>query len=324
MTQNTNLPYSDAFRDTKALVTGGAGFIGSHIAQQLLDLGAQVTILDDLSSGHLANVPGGAQFTQASILDDDELKSATEGCTYVFHKAAMMSVPMSVEKPLECVEINIMGTERVLEAAKDLGVKRVVFAASSAAYGEIAKLPSHEDDPLDCHSPYAASKVAGELLMTAFSRCYDLSTISLRYFNVYGPRQDPKSAYAAVISAFSDALIHGRQPTVFGTGEQTRDFVHVDNIVHANLLAASCEKDLNGEVLNVGTGTRISLLQIIELMGKHLGVETDPSFGPPRAGDIMHTLPDISRAKELIGYEPLLMFEEGLKETLEWMQAQPV
>lgn len=322
MIDTSQSPYADAFQGCTVLVTGGAGFIGSHLTRSLLALGATVRVLDDLSYGHAKNVPAEAAFTHASILDDDALRDAMEDCDFVFHLAAMMSVPMSVEQPLLCVEINIHGTVRVLEAAKDFGVKRLVFAASSAAYGETEQFPSREDQPTDCCSPYAASKVSGELLLTAFSHCYTLSTVSLRYFNVFGPRQDPQSAYAAVISAFADALVNDRRPTIFGTGRQTRDFVYVDNVIHANLLAGACEKPLVGEVVNVGSGSRVSLLEILDLMGRHLGVEVDPVFDEPRAGDVMHSLADISRTKQLIGYEPVVPFEDGLKQTLDWMNSQ--
>lgn len=321
MTTNDLPTYDDAFRGATALVTGGAGFIGSHIADRLVALGATVRVLDDLTSGYERNVPDGAEFIRASILDDDDLRRAMEGCAYVFHEGAMVSVPMSVGEPERCVHVNVMGTERVLEAAKDAGVRRLVFAASSSVYGERAQLPSREEHTLDCCSPYAATKAAGELLLTAFGHCYELSTLSLRYFNVYGSRQDPRSPYAAAISAFADALLNGRQPTIFGTGKQTRDFVHVANIVHANLLGAACEKPLRGEVVNVGLGERVSLLEILDLMGDLLGVEVDPVFDDPRPGDVPHTLADISHTRALIGYEPIVSFADGMAETLSWMKA---
>lgn len=317
--------YNEYFRGRRVLVTGGAGFIGSHIVERLLELEAQVRVLDDLSTGHRTNLPNqGEKLIEGSILDRTALKEAVEGCDCVFHEGAFISVPLSVEEPYHCIEINIIGTERLLEVARDAGVKRLVFAASSSAYGDSEVLPSLESQEPNPCSPYAASKLAGELLLNTFSHCYGLSTVSLRYFNVCGPRQDPKSAYAAAISAFADALTNGRQPTIFGDGEQTRDFVYVRDVVHANLLAASCDKPLAGEVMNIGTGGRISLLDILKLMGQEMGIEVNPIFEPVRAGDVKHTCADISKAREIIAYEPLVSFEDGLKQTIQWMQAVSV
>ena len=319
---DADFQYDDHFRGTTALITGGAGFIGSHIASTLLDLGATVRIIDNFRSGHPRNLPGrGETFIEASILDDAALARATEGCQYVFHQAAQVSVPGSVENPSECFEINITGTEKVLRAARDAGVKRLMFAATSAAYGESTDLPSRETQEPDCCSPYAASKLSSESLLGAYSHCYDLSTVALRYFNVFGPRQDPKSAYAAAISAFADALISGGQPTIFGDGKQTRDFVYIANVVHANLLAARSEKPLKGEVFNVGMGSRINLLEILELMGSNLGVRVEPTFEPSRAGDVRHSMADITRIREALGYEPPVSFAEGLASTIKWMKA---
>jgi nucleoside-diphosphate-sugar epimerase len=227
-----------------------------------------------------------------------------------------------VEQPERCMQVNVDGTRRVLEAARRAGARRVNFAASAAAYGNTPSLPSKETDPPDCWSPYAASKVAGELLLQTWSRCYGLSTVNLRYFNIFGPRQDPKSPYAAVISAFCDALTAGRQPRIMGDGEQTRDFTPVANVVHANLLAASCETALAGETFNIGCGTRIRLLDVLEQMGKVLKVDATPSFGEPRAGDVRHSSADISRARAVLGYEPVMDFNEGIRLTLEWAQAE--
>lgn len=313
--------YNNAFRGSTSLITGGAGFIGSHLARRLLALGSKVRILDDLTTGHTRNIPQGAEFRQASILDKSELKSAITGCRYVFHEAAMVSVPLSVEHPGRCMEINVGGTENILSAAKEAGVQRVLFAASAAAYGNNPKLPSKEEDMPDCWSPYAASKVTGEFLLSTFARCYNLSTVSLRYFNVFGPWQDPKGAYAAVISAFADALMSGRTPKVFGDGEQTRDFVYIDNIVHANLLAAASDKRLTGEVLNIGCGGRIRLLDVLDSMNRALGKSVKPEFHPARAGDVRHSSADIRRAKEVIGYEPIVGFDEGIKGLLEWAKS---
>ena len=310
--------YSGHFRGRIALVTGGAGFIGSHLGRRLLELGARVRVIDDLSSGHERNVPEGVEFIRASVLDEDAVARACERCDYAFHQAAMVSVPQSVEQPGRCMDVNVRGTEVVLSAARRAGVARVMFAESAAAYGNEPSLPSREDHLPDCWSPYAASKVAGEMLLTTFARCYVLSTISLRYFNVFGPRQDPKSPYAAVISAFIDALAAGRRPKVFGDGLQTRDFVPVENIVHANLLAASSPKKLAGEVVNIGCAGRISLLDVLSHMGRVLGVKADPEFLPPRAGDVRHSSADITRARELLAYEPILPFAEGIRRTLDW------
>ena len=300
-------------------------FIGSHLVARLLELGAEVRVIDDLSTGNLSNLPEGqVTFIEAPILDEESLNLAMEGCRYVFHQAAFISVPLSMEKPSKCYEINVIGTEKVIRAARDAGVKRMMFAATSAAYGESTALPSRENQEPDCRSPYAASKVAGEAMLTAFSHSYGLSTVALRYFNVFGPRQDPNSAYAAAISAFAKALINGRKPTIFGDGQQTRDFVYVTNVIHANLLAASCDKQLGGEVFNVGMGERISLLEIIQQMGAWLKVDVDVVFEGPRAGDVKHSLADISRAQDQLGYEPIVSFQEGLQMTLEWMKTQSV
>jgi len=317
MTVN-DAPYAEAFAGRRVLVTGGAGFIGSHLVERLIDLGADVTVLDDLSTGHATNLPvRPGRFIKASILNDQALRYAMAGCEIVFHEAALVSVAESVDDPMRCLAINTTGTERLLEAAGDLGVKRVIFAASAAAYGEAADLPCRENQPADCRSPYAASKVAAESLLAAFGRCYDLSTVSLRYFNIFGPRQDPKSPYAAAIAAFTDAFAAGRQPTVFGTGEQTRDFTYIDNVVHANLLAAAAEHPLAGEVINIGTGTQISLLQVIDALAERYAMTATPQFADPRPGDVIHSVADITKARDLLGYAPLVDFHTGLARTID-------
>lgn len=314
-----SLPYANAFRGQRVLVTGGAGFIGSHLAHRLLELGAAVRVIDDLSSGAVENLPADVAFLQASILEDGPLREAIAGCRFVFHQAAMVSVPESVEHPDRCAMVNILGTEKVLEAARDAGVARVMFAASAAAYGGTPNLPSRETDLPDCWSPYAASKVAGELLLKAFAHCYPISTVSLRYFNIFGPRQNPNSAYAAAISAFAKALTSpDAQPTIFGDGLQTRDFTYVDNVVHANLLAAASPRQFKGEVINIGTGQRINLLEAINQMARVLKVDAQFKYGPPRAGDVRDSVADISKAKELLGYEPIVDFATGIERLLRY------
>jgi len=310
------LDYSTHFGDATVLITGGAGFIGSHLAHRLVELGANVRVLDDLSGGFKENVPSEATLFESSILDESKLRGAARGCRYVFHEAAMVSVPESVEDPRRCAEVNLLGTEKVLEAAKEAGAERIVFAASAAAYGGNPKLPSREDHAPDSNSPYAASKIAGEMLMQAFGRCYELSTVSLRYFNIFGPRQNPDSPYAAVISAFQKALSAGKQPTIYGDGKQTRDFTYIDNVVHANLLAASSPREFRGEILNIGTGKRISLLDVLEHMGRVLKLKVSPQFAPPRAGDVRDSVADISKARELLGYEPIVDFASGIERLL--------
>lgn len=305
-------PSFGAFRGSSCLVTGGAGFIGGHLARALVGLGARVRVLDDLSGGFRENLHPDADFVHASILDGGALEGSVRGCRFVFHQAAMVSVPQSVEQPNECMRINVEGTQRVLSAAVKAGVGRVLFAASAAAYGNNPSLPSRETDLPDAWSPYAMSKIAGEHLLTTFARCHGLSTLSLRYMNIFGEGQNANSAYAAVISAFSKALRSGGQPTIFGDGTQTRDFTHVANVVRANLLGAASPRELRGEVVNIGTGVRTSLLDVLRVMGEVLGVTPRPVFMPPRAGDVRDSVADITRARELLGYEPAVGFPEGL------------
>ena len=306
-------PYAADFRGQAVLITGGAGFIGSHLAHRLVELGAAVRVIDDLSSGHRENLPKEKlSLHEASILDDDVLRDAVAGCRYVFHLAAMVSVPQSVAEPMRCAQVNITGTERVLEAARDAGVQRFVLASSAAVYGDEPSLPSRETDPIDCCSPYAASKAAGEGLVSAFGRCYEMSTVSLRFFNVFGPRQDPKSPYAAAIAAFVDAFAAGRRPTIFGDGLQTRDFIHIDNIVHGVLLAATCARDLRGAVMNLGCAAQVSLLDVIDVLNEATGQRLEPVFAEPRPGDVRHSAANIDCAREVLGFEPLVGFAEGL------------
>ena len=309
----------EALRGRTHLVTGGAGFIGSHIARGIQSLGGRVVVLDDLSSGHADNIPPDATFVRASILDPDALRSAIEGCDSVFHEAAMVSVPQSVEDPARCQLVNVEGTRLVLESARSAGVRRVVFAASAAAYGDEPSLPSCESDQPSACSPYAYSKIAGELLSQVGARCFELSTICLRYFNIFGPRQDPNSPYAAAISAFASRLLGDQTITVFGDGQQTRDFTYVDNVVRANLLAACVQIPMTAPVVNIGTGRRVSLLEVIASMAQTLGVEASIEHGPARAGDVRHSCADITRARELLGYQPMVDLHQGLAHTLSWM-----
>ncbi len=312
--------HADAFKNTRALVTGGAGFIGSHLVEALTDLGASVTVIDDLNGGAAENItPFKPRFVKASILDEKALADAAAGCKYVFHLAALGSVPHSVAKPREYHDVNVTGTLNVLEAARAAGVKRVMFAASSAAYGETVQLPKVETIPPAPRSPYAANKIAAEAMMAAWSASYGMDTASLRYFNIFGPRQNANSAYAAVIAAFAKAILAGKPPTIFGDGKQSRDFTFVHNAVHANLLAARSETPINGEVINVACGRRIDLNELAPLMAKLLGrPDLQPVYGPERAGDVKHSLSDMTKAKEVLGYEPIVDFETGLKPTVEW------
>jgi UDP-glucose 4-epimerase len=308
--------FADALRGQRALVTGGAGFIGSHIAHALLAHGCAVRIVDDLSGGLRSNIPAGAELIESSIMDRAVLSRAIDGCKFVFHQAAVVSVPESVEHPVRCSEVNVLGTQYVLEAARAAKVSRVMFAASAAAYGNTPTLPCSESHVPDSYSPYAMSKVAGELLLQTYARCYGLSTVSLRYFNVYGPRQNPNSPYAAVISKFNQLIRENKSPIIFGDGLQTRDFVFVEDVVRANLLAATSPKPLAGEVLNIGTGTRITLIDVLNHIARVLGRSVTPTHKDTRAGDIRDSVADISRAKGVLGYEPSVKFAQGIERTL--------
>ncbi|MHC4914471.1 MAG: NAD-dependent epimerase/dehydratase family protein [Planctomycetota bacterium] len=298
----------------KYLVTGGAGFIGSHICEELLAAGHEVRVLDNLSSGYERNIVGlDVEFVQADVRDAEAVSAAAEEVDGIFHDAALVSVPESVEKPLENDAINVTGTLNVLLAARQRGVRRAVLASSAAVYGNDPELPKREDMLPEPVSPYALGKVAGEYYMRVFAELYGVQTVSLRYFNVFGPRQDPSSMYSGVISKFVDVLGTGGTPTVFGDGEQTRDFVYVKDVVAANLLAMSSGRVGRGEVFNVGTGKRTSLLELIAALAAIFGREVRPTFADERAGDIRHSVSDISRARDLLGYEPRATLEEGLR-----------
>src|SRR5713226_8561313 len=305
------------------LVTGGAGFIGSNTVEELVRRGDSVVVLDDLSSGredNLAEFRNKITFIKGSITDLEVVRKAMHEAEYVLHLAARTSVPRSVKDPIDTNKINIEGTLNVLVAAKELKVKRVVFAASSSAYGETPTLPKVETMQPQPISPYGVTKYVGELYGQTFGRCYGLENVALRYFNIFGPRQDPSSPYSGVLAKFCTAFLEDTPPVVFGDGEQTRDFTYVENAVKANLLA--CETpNVSGKVFNVGVGGRVSLNEVVRALGKITGKTLEAKYDPPRDGDIRDSQADITQAKELLGYEPQVSFEEGLARTFEWYRA---
>jgi nucleoside-diphosphate-sugar epimerase len=310
----------------KILVTGGAGFIGSHIVAALVADGNAVVVLDNLSTGHESNLAeqrDRVQLVVADLRDAAAVGRAAQGCDYVFHEAALASVPRSVKDPLATNDVNVTGTLNVLEAARAAGVRRVIYAGSSSAYGNVEVSPKHEGLTPQPMSPYAVSKLAGEHYCHAFSAVYGLETLSIRYFNVFGPRQDPDSPYAAVLPLFVRELLAGRAPLIDGDGNQTRDFTYVDNVVAGNLKAMAAARTA-GETVNVACGGSYSVLYLFEQIRAQLGVECTPVFGPRRAGDVDHSQADISRAQALIGYAPVVSFEEGLRRTVAWYQGAAV
>lgn len=301
------------------LVTGGAGFIGSHLVEELLRRGHAVRVADSLITGRRSNldhVPA-AEFHEGDLADLSFAKTVVNGCDYVLHQAAIPSVPRSVKDPIASNRANVDATLNVLVAARDAGVRRVVFAGSSSAYGNTPTLPKHEEMPANPLSPYALQKVVGEQYLQMFTSLYGLETVSIRYFNVFGPRQDPSSPYSGVISVFATALLENRPPTIYGDGEQTRDFTYVANVVDGVLRACEAPKAV-GEVINVATGGRISLNDLFREMKTIVGAGVDPAYAEPRAGDVRDSQADIRKAKEILGYEPAVSFEEGLKRTIEW------
>ncbi|MBZ5500924.1 MAG: SDR family oxidoreductase [Acidobacteriia bacterium] len=305
------------------LVTGGAGFIGSNIVDELVRRGHDVVVLDDLSTGkeaNLAGVRGKIDFRAASITDLPAVHAACRGADYVLHLAARTSVPKSVADPLETNRINIDGTLNVLVAARDARVRRFVFAASSSAYGETPTLPKVEAMPPEPISPYGVTKFVGELYAQVFGRVYGLENASLRYFNVFGPRQDPTSQYSGVLSRFMLAILEGQPPVVYGDGRQSRDFTYVDNIVDLTLRA--CEASgASGKVFNGGTGARITLNEVLKLLEKITGRKVAARYDPPRTGDILDSQADVSLAEKILGYQPHVLFEEGLQRTWNWYQS---
>lgn len=318
----TDQQFRAAYRDRRVCMTGGAGFIGSHLAAALAGHGARVAVIDDLSNGRAENLEGieGVRLHHASILDADALAGVVEGSEIVFHLAAVASVPRSVNEPDLYYAVNAMGTQAVLEAARRAGVGRVVYAASSSAYGDQPGMPRVETMPPDPCSPYAAAKVIGEHLVQAYARSCGLPGISLRYFNIFGPRQRPDSPYAAVMPRFADALLAGRPVVIYGDGGQTRDFTHVANAVHANLLAGSTERALTGETVNVACGRSASVMDILETMAELLDVEPKYTCEPPRPGEVRDSLADVSAARDVLGYEPIVDLEQGLRETVAYYQ----
>jgi len=304
---------------TRYFVTGGAGFIGSHIAEALLDKGESVIIFDNLATGrekNLAALKERAQFIRGDLRDFDSLRNAMKGVEIVFHQGALASVPRSIADPITSLETNINGTQNVLLAARDTGVRRVVYASSSSVYGNSPTLPKREDMPTHPMSPYAVQKLTGELLCRVFTQIYGLEAVALRYFNVFGPRQDPTSQYAAVIPRFLTALIEKRRPIVYGDGEQTRDFTYIANVVQANLLAAT-SPHASGYAMNIGCGEQISLNTVLRLAGEVLNVSPHPEYQEPRPGDVRESLADISLAQRLLAYKPTVTFREGLTRTLD-------
>jgi nucleoside-diphosphate-sugar epimerase len=309
----------------KFLVTGAAGFIGSSLVRALLERGDQVRGIDNFATGkreNLAEVLHQIDFREVDILDLDATREACEGMDYVLHQAAIPSVPKSVIDPLGSNRANVDGTVNVLVAARDAKVTRVVYAASSSAYGDTPTLPKHEAMAPNPISPYAVAKLAGEYYMTSFYRCYGLETVCLRYFNIFGPRQDPSSPYSGVLAKFSTQMLRGEQPTIFGDGETSRDFTYIDNAVSGNLLACKVPaSECAGRVFNCATGRRVTLNETFEELKKLTGYKGTAKYGAERAGDVKHSLADISAAQKHLGYKTLVTFEEGLAQTVAWYKS---
>ncbi len=308
------------------LITGIAGFIGSALARAVLEQGDRVRGIDNLSTGkteNIAEILNRIDFREADLLDMKAVESACTGADYVLHQAAIPSVPKSVLDPLGSNRANVDATVNLLVAARDAKVKRVVYAASSSVYGDTPTLPKHEDMPPNPISPYAVAKLASEYYMVSFYRCYGLETVCLRYFNIFGPRQDPSSPYSGVLAKFITQMLKGQQPTIFGDGTQSRDFTYVDNAVEANLLA--CKAPANqvaGGVFNIASGHRADLNQTFRLLKTLIGYTGDVKYAPERAGDVKHSLADITRAEKHLGYKAKVEFEAGLSRTIEWYRSQ--
>lgn len=315
------------FNDTTVLVTGGAGFIGSHLVEHLLARGARVRVLDDFSTGSRENLApwrDRIDLHEASVTDPGACARACESVTFVLHEAALPSVQRSVADPRPTHHVSATGTLNMLHAARDAGVRRFVYAGSSSAYGDTPTLPKSEDMASNPRSPYAVAKLAGEHYAQLFPRLFGLETVVLRYFNVFGPRQDPHSPYSAAIPLFIDRALQGKAPVINGDGSQTRDFTYVDNVVEANFLACFAPADgVVGEVFNVGCGERISVVRLWEEIRAILGVDLDAETGPPRPGDVRDSLADLTRIRERLGYAVRVPLDEGLRRTAAWLQSLP-
>lgn len=311
----------------KYLITGVAGFIGSSLARAVLAQGDSVRGIDNFSTGkrdNITEIEDRIELRQVDLKDAGAARDACAGVDFVLHQAAIPSVPKSVIDPIGSNQNNVDATINLLVGAKDAKVKRAVYAASSSAYGDTPTLPKREDMTPNPISPYAVAKLTGELYMISFFRCYGLETVSLRYFNIFGPRQDPTSPYSGVLAKFITQMLAGEQPTVFGDGKQSRDFTFVENAVHANLLACTAPaENVAGKVFNVATGERFDLNQTFEILKKLIGFNGNLKYGPERAGDVKHSLADLTSARKFLGYEPQIMFEEGLNRTIQWYRGQP-
>lgn len=308
---------------SNVLVTGGAGFIGSHLATKFVELGHRVRVFDNFTTGrreNLAHLDGSVDILEGDLRSADACREACGDVEFVFHEAALGSVPKSVDDPQPSHDCNVTGTFNMLRAAVDAGVRRFVYAASSSAYGDTDESPEHEGMVPQPMSPYAVQKLAGEHYCRAYSECFGLETISLRYFNVFGARQDPASRYAAAIPAFATAIMRGEQPTVYGDGEQSRDFTYIDNVVAGNVLALQAER-VRGESVNLACGDRITINEVIASINKILGTSIDPLYVDERPGDVRHSCADIRLVKELLGFEPVVTFDDGLKRAIEYYRA---
>jgi len=306
----------------KYLVTGGAGFIGSNIVKKLLEKGDTVRVIDNLSTGRKENIEEfldnpNFEFIEGDLTDLDVCKKVVKDIDFVLHEAAVPSVPRSIEDPIKSNNSNVTATLNLLVAARDEGVKKLVYAASSSVYGDNPELPKREDFPARPISPYALTKYAGERYCQIFWNIYGLPTICLRYFNVFGPKQNPKSQYAAVIPNFISAFLNDKSPIIYGTGEQSRDFTFVENVVEANILAANCQEG-NGEVMNIACGGETSLNQLVGYLKEITGKDIKVDYQKERQGDVLHSRADISKAKKIIGYSPKVQFKEGLLKTFDW------